>query len=79
MSIRTADQFGIGERGVDLSVELVSRRILGRANAVPVARLIVWYELADGWEVRQRALRRSGSPSLPFQQLRTLREHPSRS
>jgi hypothetical protein len=40
---------GIGERGVDLFVELVddlSRRVPGRADAVPTARLIARHEMA---------------------------------
>src|SRR5262249_441571 len=44
-------QLGIGERGVDLPVELVDdlgRRIFGRAEAIHRACLVAWDELADG-------------------------------
>ena len=54
---------GIGEGGIDFAVELVddlSRRFLGRADAVPIARLIARKELADGRDVRQRVRARRG-------------------
>src|SRR5215472_2039684 len=48
---------GIGEAGVDLLVELVDdlrRRVLGYADAIPVARLITRQELTLGRDARQR-------------------------
>src|SRR5262245_37394276 len=51
------------ESRVDLLVELVDdlgRRVLGRADAEPGARLVARHELADGWEVRQRLRARCG-------------------
>src|SRR5262247_3066625 len=48
---------GIGEARVDLLVELVDdvrRRVLGYADAIPVARLIARHELTHGRDVRQR-------------------------
>ena len=48
-------QLGIGERGVDLPVELVDdlgRRILGRAEAIHRACLVARDELTDGRDVR---------------------------
>src|SRR5215813_3276455 len=47
----------IGETSVDLAVELgddFGRRVPGRTNAIPCARLVALHELAHGREVRQR-------------------------
>src|SRR5262249_61541618 len=54
---------GIGEAGVDLLVELVDdlrRRVLGYADAIPVARLITRQELTHGRDARQRLRARRG-------------------
>src|SRR5947199_4311011 len=48
---------GIGEARVDLLVELLDdarRRVLGYADAIPVARLIARHELTHGRDVWQR-------------------------
>ena len=53
----------IGEAGIDLLVEPIDdlgRRVLGRANAVPRARLVARHELAHRRNVRQRLRARRG-------------------
>ena len=60
---------GIGEARVDLLVELVDdvrRRVLGYADAIPVARLVARHELTHGRDVRQRVRAGRGeTPSRP--------------
>ena len=54
---------GIGEGRVDLLVEPVDdlrRRVLGRADAIPPARLVARHEFAHGRDVRQRLRARRG-------------------
>ena len=54
---------GIGERGVDLPVELVDDlggRVLGRADAEPRARLVARHEIAHGRDLGQRLRARRG-------------------
>src|SRR5262249_47449581 len=54
---------GIGEASVDFLVELIDdlrRRVLGYADAIPVARLITRQELTHGRDVRQRVRARRG-------------------
>src|SRR5229473_2093004 len=49
-------QFGVGDGGVDLLVELVDdirRRVVRRANALPAARLVPRHKFAQGRDVRQ--------------------------
>src|SRR5262245_769595 len=49
-------QFGIGECGVDLRVELVddfTGCVFRRSDAEPRARLVARQEIDNGWEVRQ--------------------------
>src|SRR5262245_44613487 len=49
--------FGIGEPGIDRSVELVDHvrgRALRRADALPADAFVAGHELADGREVRQQ-------------------------
>src|SRR5262245_3129469 len=49
--------FRIGEAGVDLRIELVNNvggRVLGRADAEPLARLIARHEFSHNWDARQR-------------------------
>src|SRR5262249_54515780 len=51
------------ESRVDLLVELLDdlgRRVLGYADAIPVAGLITRYEFRDGWNIRQRLRPRRG-------------------
>jgi hypothetical protein len=46
--------FGIGERRVNLTVELadgLSRSVARRAEAYPRARVVARYEIADTWKV----------------------------
>jgi hypothetical protein len=46
--------FWVGERGIDLSVELVDdlgRRVLGRADSLPAAGLVARHKFADGRDV----------------------------
>src|SRR5215813_4822347 len=48
---------GIGKAGVDLGVELVddlSRRVPGRADPIPLARLEAPQEFSHSWDARQR-------------------------
>src|SRR5262249_24618088 len=48
---------GIGKAGVDLGVELVddlSRRVPGRADPIPLARLEARQEFSHSWDARQR-------------------------
>jgi hypothetical protein len=57
---------GIGEPRIDLFVELVDDvggRVLGNADAIPLAGLVARHELAHGWEVRQRLRALRGSYS----------------
>ena len=54
---------GIGEARVDLLVEPVDDlggRVLGRADAIPAARLVARHEFAHGRDVRQRLRARRG-------------------
>ena len=46
---------GISEGGIDFLVELVDdlgRRVLGNADTVPAAGLVVRHKFAQGWNVR---------------------------
>src|SRR5262245_20316114 len=59
----TGLHLGVGERRVDLLVELLDdlgRRGLRCTDAVPGARLVARYKLTHGWDVRQRVRARGG-------------------
>src|SRR5262245_8266345 len=54
---------GIREARIDLLVELIddfSRRVLGRADAVPVTRFVAANKIAHNWDVWQRLRTRRG-------------------
>src|SRR6516164_5215255 len=69
---------GIGEASVDLLAELrndLSRRILGCAEAIPIARLVARHELTHGRDAGQHFRARGGgyreraqptSPDIPY-------------
>src|SRR5262249_13850776 len=55
--------FRVGERGIDLPVELVDdfgRRVSRRANSLPAGRLVARHKFADGRDVGQRLRARRG-------------------
>src|SRR6266540_776237 len=65
MPPRSAMRFdrGVGEAGIDLPIELVNNvggRVLGRADAEPLARLIARHEFSHSWDARQRLRARRG-------------------
>src|SRR5262245_49111717 len=49
-------QLGISEPRIDLAIELINdlgRRVFGRTEANPLARLETWHEIANGRDIRQ--------------------------
>src|SRR5215469_16792547 len=70
----------IGQRCIDFSVERLNNsgwRVHRCTEAKPDARFIIWYELADGRNVRQRVRVRCGRHRQPTQLAR--RDVPDRS